>query len=100
MRIAKLARAALDRRRADQALEHDPEKSCPALDAGWEPVFGKDHAQEKTLRAKTLWRSRDRNAAAGGDTHHGEAPLVGAVGAEAEQPVDPGKAGWAGQHIG
>jgi hypothetical protein len=25
--------------------EHDPEKACPALDAGWEPVFGKDHAQ-------------------------------------------------------
>jgi pyroglutamyl-peptidase len=24
---------------------HDPEKACPALDAGWEPVFGKDHAQ-------------------------------------------------------
>jgi hypothetical protein len=23
---------------------HDPEKACPALDAGWEPVFGKDHA--------------------------------------------------------
>jgi hypothetical protein len=26
------------------ALEHDPEKACPALDAGWVPVFGKDHA--------------------------------------------------------
>src|SRR5262249_10169067 len=25
-------------------LEHDPEKARPALDAGWEPVFGKDHA--------------------------------------------------------
>jgi exodeoxyribonuclease VII small subunit len=24
--------------------EHDPEKACPALDAGWEPVFRKDHA--------------------------------------------------------
>src|ERR1700746_858158 len=24
--------------------EHDPEKACPALDAGWVPVFGKDHA--------------------------------------------------------
>jgi hypothetical protein len=21
-------------------LEHDPEKACPALDAGWVPVFG------------------------------------------------------------
>jgi hypothetical protein len=28
-------------------LEHDPDKACPALDAGWEPVFGKDHAQEE-----------------------------------------------------
>jgi len=26
-------------------LEHDPEKACPALDAGWTPVFRKDHAQ-------------------------------------------------------
>jgi hypothetical protein len=24
--------------------EHDPEKACPALDAGWKPVFGEDHA--------------------------------------------------------
>ena len=23
-------------------LEHDPEKACPALDAGWEPVFPRD----------------------------------------------------------
>src|ERR1700724_315778 len=29
-------------RRAPRAhLEHDPEKACPALDAGWVPVFGK-----------------------------------------------------------
>jgi hypothetical protein len=27
--------------------EHDPEKACPALDAGWAPVFRKDHAQTK-----------------------------------------------------
>ena len=26
-------------------LAHDPEKACPRLDRGWEPVFGKDHAQ-------------------------------------------------------
>jgi hypothetical protein len=26
-------------------LEHDPEKACPGLDPGWEPVFGKDHAR-------------------------------------------------------
>jgi hypothetical protein len=29
-------------------LEHDPEKACPALDAGWEPVSEKDHAQPKS----------------------------------------------------
>jgi len=36
---------------------HDPEKACPALDAGWEPVFPRDkrgtrlrgdHAQKTT----------------------------------------------------
>jgi hypothetical protein len=27
-------------------LEHDPEKACPALDAGWVPVFRKDHAKK------------------------------------------------------
>ena len=30
---------------ADPALARDPEKACPGLDPGWEPVFGKDHAQ-------------------------------------------------------
>jgi hypothetical protein len=29
-------------------LEHDPEKACPALDAGWKPVFGKDHAPRRS----------------------------------------------------
>jgi hypothetical protein len=33
---------------ASHQLKHDPEKACPALDAGWEPVFGKDHAQTKS----------------------------------------------------
>jgi uncharacterized protein (TIGR02444 family) len=27
---------------------HDPEKARPALDAGWVPVFGKDHAPSKS----------------------------------------------------
>jgi hypothetical protein len=27
--------------------KHDPEKACPALDAGWAPVFRKDQAQTK-----------------------------------------------------
>jgi hypothetical protein len=29
-------------------LEHDAEKACPALDAGWVPVFGKHHAPTRT----------------------------------------------------
>jgi hypothetical protein len=28
-------------------LEHDPEKACPALDAGWIPVFGKRDGDSK-----------------------------------------------------
>jgi hypothetical protein len=28
-------------------LKHDLEKACPALDAGWKPVFREDHAQIK-----------------------------------------------------
>jgi hypothetical protein len=29
-------------------LARDPERACPGLDPGWEPVFEKDHAQTKT----------------------------------------------------
>src|SRR5450830_1057746 len=36
-------------------LAHDPEKACPGLDPGWEPVFGKDHAQKiEVLAAATF----------------------------------------------
>jgi len=27
--------------------KHDPEKACPGLDPGWEPVFRKDHTSAK-----------------------------------------------------
>jgi BirA family transcriptional regulator, biotin operon repressor / biotin---[acetyl-CoA-carboxylase] ligase len=30
-------------------LARDPEKACPGLDPGWEPVFGRDHAQSNKL---------------------------------------------------
>jgi len=30
-------------------LEHDPEKACPARDAGWVPVFGKRSCSKKKL---------------------------------------------------
>jgi len=30
-------------------LARDPEKAHPGLDPGWEPVFGKDQAQNKNL---------------------------------------------------
>jgi hypothetical protein len=37
-------------------LTRDPEKACPGLDPGWEPVFGKDHAQTQSARASPLGR--------------------------------------------
>jgi hypothetical protein len=30
-------------------VEHDPEKACSALDAGWTPVFGIDHVPTMEL---------------------------------------------------
>jgi hypothetical protein len=33
---------------------HDTEGACPALDAGWIPVFRKDHAQSKTWSAMAI----------------------------------------------
>jgi hypothetical protein len=30
-------------------LEHDAEKACPALDAGWVPVFGKTSCSKRSL---------------------------------------------------
>jgi hypothetical protein len=38
------------------AFEHDPEKACPALDAGWSPVSGKDHAPAKSWSGMTIRR--------------------------------------------
>src|SRR4029079_5743796 len=52
-----------------------------------------------SLRAKTLRRTRDRDAAAGGNLHYREPALIAAVGAESEQPVDPGEAGRIGQRL-
>ena len=31
----------------DLAVGHDPEKACPALDAGWIPIFGLEYAQTR-----------------------------------------------------
>ena len=33
------------------ALEHDPEKACPALDAGWVPVFPPDKRETFARRS-------------------------------------------------
>src|SRR5215468_2475825 len=42
-------------------LEHDPEKACPrAVTRGWEPVFGKDHAQTKRLQSDPIQLKRIR----------------------------------------
>jgi exodeoxyribonuclease VII small subunit len=43
--------------------EHDPEKACPALDAGWAPVFRIDHAQNKEIGSGSDRRIRERNMA-------------------------------------
>jgi hypothetical protein len=38
-----------DSKGTETALEHDSEKACPGLDPGWQPGFGKDHAETKGL---------------------------------------------------
>src|SRR6266576_7199759 len=48
---------------------------------------------------KTLRRTRDRLAAAGGHPHYREAALVGAIGAETKQPIDAGEAGGVSQRF-
>jgi len=35
-------------------LAHIPEKACPALDAGWEPVFRRGHARTKELARRAV----------------------------------------------
>jgi hypothetical protein len=44
----------------DAGQEHDPEKACPGLDPGWEPVFGRDHAQSKNLESDPIQLNRIR----------------------------------------
>ena len=54
----------------------------------------------KSYAPKTLRRTGDRlTPPPVADAHHREAALVGAVGAEAKQPVDAGKARRIGQHF-
>jgi hypothetical protein len=38
------------------APARDPEKACPGLDPGWEPVSGKDHAQNNKLEWDAIRR--------------------------------------------
>jgi glutathione S-transferase len=38
-------------------IEHDPEKACPGLDPGWEPVFGQDHAPPNKQDGRVLFES-------------------------------------------
>src|SRR6266436_4903643 len=43
-------------------LEHDPEKACPALDAGWVPVFPRDKREAFARRScsnKKIERDND-----------------------------------------
>src|ERR1700751_3905587 len=44
-----------------------PKKACPGLDPGWDPVFGKDHAQtngSSTVGRGLMARSRSRKKSA------------------------------------
>ena len=47
-------RAEDDARGGEERVGHVPEKACPALDAGWAPVFRKGHAQPGCAS----WRKR------------------------------------------
>ena len=42
--------------KARQMVEHDPEKANPGLDPGSNPVFRKDHAPPKKIRASIASR--------------------------------------------
>ena len=70
---------------------------CAKLDC----YAGRRPFRPKTLRyaPKLFGEPATADAAAGGDLHHREAALVGAVGAESEQPVDAGEAGRIGQRL-
>jgi hypothetical protein len=41
---------------AHPPLEHDPEKACLALDAGWTPVFRKRSCSDKKIERMTIRR--------------------------------------------
>src|SRR5258708_1017573 len=43
------ARSPPPARAPTRAPKHDPEKACPGLDPGCNPVFGRDHAQRGSL---------------------------------------------------
>jgi hypothetical protein len=44
------------RANAQHKLEHDPEKACPALGAGWEPVLGKTSCPNKEVERDDVSR--------------------------------------------
>src|SRR5450755_217166 len=70
----------------------DPEK--------WEPVFGSRSRAKKLSAGREGFRRRADNLAARRRySQHGEAALVGAVGAQAEHAVDPRVARSIGQHL-
>src|ERR1700739_2116654 len=62
------------------ALEHDPEKACPALDAGWVPVFGKRSCSKKRIERDDDSR-KSHHALAVGPQREKESEESGSVGA-------------------
>ena len=64
---------------------------------GYGPLLSQ--GRRKNLRAKALWRTRDRLAAARSYAHDRKTALVCAVSTEPKQAIDAGKAGRIGQHF-
>jgi hypothetical protein len=49
--LPRTAEGTVCRVRDTRSLEHDPEKACPALDAGWVPVFPRDKREAFARRS-------------------------------------------------
>src|ERR1700754_1333495 len=94
-------------RRNVPSLRASGSRECAPDDAKQSKAPGSDWiassqgllAMTAFLSAETFRRAGNRPAAARFHPHDRKAAFVGAVGAETEQAVDAGKAGWVGQHF-
>src|SRR5690242_11066529 len=65
----------------------------------WRISRRSEQPSRRSLRPKTLRRTGNWRAAAGGDLHHRESALIAAVGAEPEQAIDAGKSRGVGERF-